>query len=127
MSVRNILDGTIPVDSGVIPEDLFVNTLTAAEEISTQYLAVGSTARFLNGMRIGGRLKVENSQVDETLGTIETPSLTASSSITTPALTLGETQILTQTVSDNNQSISVTYSDWSTGTLTHKFTAKCAI
>ena len=123
MSVKNILDGTIPV-GGVIPEDLSVNTLTATDEISTQYLAVGSMARFFNGMRIGGTLKVENSQVDETLGTIETPSLTATESIKAPALTLGETIVLTQTVSDNNQSIAVTYRERDEETLTAQVHSK---
>ena len=51
-------------------------------------------------------------------GFIQAADFIATSSFVTPSLMLGSTIVLTPTVTDSNQSIAVTYSDDSTGTLT---------
>ena len=163
MSVRNILDGTIPVGGGIGG---------VQEEVQTEKLTVGSTGMLCTGpitcastatidklkavtsvetptlaatgtikggsveaatVSATGWIKTEvlkavskiiSTSLIEALSGVTTTNLTATGSITTPALTLGETPVLTQTVSDSNQSISVTYNDGSTGTLTAQVHSK---
>ena len=55
---------------------------------------------------------------------VEAGFITAENWIKTPALQVNGTQVLTQTVSDSNQSISVIYSDGGTGTLTAQVHSK---
>ena len=160
MSVKNILDGTIPVGGGVMPENPEVKTLivkkaavfgeaedynitsinggkvitrslTADEATINTNLNVTDTTIAANVQAgtvsatgwvktevLKAVTKITSTGPIEALSGVSTTSLTATGSITTPALTLGETPVLTQTVSDSNQSIAVTYSDGSEGTLT---------
>ena len=68
--------------------------------------------------------KITSTGPIEALSGVSTTSLTATSSVTTPALTLGETPVLTPTMINENQTIAVTYSDGSTGTLTAQVHSK---
>ena len=154
MSVRNILDGTIPI-SGVTPgSDLTVGKLNA-NEIEVAY---GKTVKMVSGQlnMLAGTINLRDGKIDlaetgnllnassvegsffsanqikatdcvkvtDGNGYIQAADFIATSSVKTPTLTLAGTPVLTQTDSDSNQSISVTYSDDSTGTVTGQVHSK---
>ena len=87
MSVRNILDGTIPVGGS--------GELTPETDIKVK------TIRALSVTTVGGG---NFNQVDAR-SFIKTPTLTASESITTPSLTLGGSEVLKMTKSSGSRVI----------------------
>ena len=95
MSVRNILDGTIPV-GGVMPDNSEVKTLTA------DFVNVGP----------------EGSRCTLSGGDIVALGISASC-LETNVIRLADTEVLTPTKIEDNQSIAVTYSDGSTATLSN--------
>ena len=66
---------------------------------------------------LDGTIKIEGGGGSEMPDNPEVETLTATECITTPALTLGETQVLKQIDADNNQKIVVIYSDDSKATV----------
>ena len=139
MSVKNILDGSIQIGAGgLTPESEVQVASVTATAISSQVInastSIGTpsvTATSVsagtytgNNIEVGtvsakGWVKTEvikatqitTSGPIEALSGVSTTNLSATGSITTPALTLGETPVLTQTVSDSNQYIAITYGE----------------
>ena len=119
MSVKNILDGTIPIE-GLLPEKLTATDIKADRTVEGNYLIANESLKSSRYV-IAGYGSEEFTRIDK--GHIEAYDLhvenvEARVEVMTPLITLGETIVLTPTETDNFQSIAVTYSDGATGTLT---------
>ena len=119
MSVKNILDGTIPIE-GLLPEKLTATDIKADRTVEGNYLIANESLKSSRYI-IAGYGSEEFTKIDK--GHIEAYDLhvenvEAKVEVMTPLITLGETIVLTPTETDNFQSIAVTYSDGATGTLT---------
>ena len=113
MSVRNILDGTIS-PTGLGPDsELTVGTVAADYLLANTAVmskGVDGKTTSINGAHIlTGKVEVSGKTVTNSLLAAE--SITSRGNITTPALTLGETPVLTPTDSDSNQYIAITYGE----------------
>ena len=89
MSVRNILDGTIPLD-GYLPEKLTVTDIKADRTVQGYYVMADellkSNRSVVVGTVTGNITKIENARIDT--NEVYAENLNASVEVMTPAITL---------------------------------------
>ena len=112
MSVRNILDRTIPLD-GFLPEKLTATDIKADRIVQGSCVmadeSLKSNRYVIAGTETGNITKIENARIDT--NEVYAENLNASVEVMTPAITLGNIEVLKDDKKQERRYITMTLDD----------------
>ena len=112
MSVRNILDGTIPLD-GYLPEKLTATDIKAERKVQGNQVMADDSLRsnryVIAGTETGDITKIEKSRIDT--NQVYATNLNASVEVMTPVIRLGDIEVLKDDKKQERRYITMTFYD----------------